>query len=159
MTETEELKKNTEQAYMLQRIEAVRQYIHKISEESIVLMKATFKADAIEGTFFLVYFISLIALYWFDVPADTRRVILDYAFLAAVFAMLHAWKVRAQWREKEGEWIGATTALAKLGILPERPEDGDRIKRKRKIWSEGIAMVKRWAEEKAAELKKGFAPA
>lgn len=157
MTEMEELKANTEKAKVHQTLDAIGKYIHQLSDECDERFKMTLRADALVMFTFVGYFaVMLIALFG-DLPYEVRRMHTELIFCVELVAIFRSWYFTKQWREKEGEWTGATQILRLLGMLHPEKERG--VKNKKKLWSEGMAMVKRWAEEKAAQMKKGFAPA
>lgn len=157
MSEMEQLKENAEKAKVIQTLDAVSKYIHEISESCDHRLRWSLRCDILEGIAFFGYWTILTTALFMDAPDDVRRICMDFAFLVVLVAMFRSWKATRLWREKEGEWTGATKMLQLFGMLPPDKEKG--IKNKKKLWSEGIEMVKRWAEEKAAQLKKGFAPA
>ena len=157
LTETERLKQNTEKSKVVQTLDAVGKYIHEISESCDHRLRWSLRCDVLEGIALLGYWVILTTALFMNAPDDVRRICTDLALGVVLVAMFRSWKATKLWREKEGEWVGATKMLQLFGMLPPDKERG--IKNKKKLWSEGMEMVKRWAAEKAAQLKKGFAPA
>lgn len=157
MTEMEELKQNAEQAKVKQTLDGISAYMDQLVEECDIALKKSLRADSLLMLTFAGYFAVLTIAVFADLDPMIRRLHTELMFMVELVALFRQFYFTKVWREKEGEWTGFCNTLRILGMLPPRGEKG--IKNKKKLWSEGIAMVKRWAEEKAAELKKGFAPA
>lgn len=151
----EELKKNAEKARVSQTLDSITKYIHEISDSCDHRLKWSIRCDVLEQITIMSYFGLLILCISLNVSDAVRDNATDAMFFVVLMAIIRSWKANRLWREKEGEWTGATNVLRLLGMLP--PEDGGRERKKRRTWNEGVEMVKSWAAEKKAKMNKGFA--
>lgn len=157
MSEMQQLKENADRALVQQKLNAIAEYMLDLSKSCLHRLEWSIRCDKLEAFAFLGYFVILLTSVWLDTSREFHRTVMDLAFFVVMIAIIRSWNANKLWREKEGEYTGATNILRMLGMLPDVPPPGER--KKRKVISEFFGTMKAWATEKAAQMKKGYAPA
>lgn len=157
MSEMEQLKENAEKSKLVQTLGDVSKYLDSLMEECSTRLKASFRADGLVLFTFFGYFAVLIVALFGNLDPVIRRLATELTFMVELVAIFRSWHFTKRWREKEGEWNGAVNVLRILGMVPPEQERG--IKNKKKIFSEGIELVKRWFTQKKEAQEKMYAPA
>lgn len=147
MSEMEQMKKNADDAYRLQRFQEVSEYIDKLLAEAKHCLFWSLRA----ATVYLVCWLAWVVLGLVS-PVLGHSVGVLLFFGGLVFQ--HYWDRRAA--RAMGELDGAFKTLELLGLMPP---DGTRRPRKRKPLQEMVDKVRSWAVEKQKAKEKAYAPA
>lgn len=147
MSESEDLKKNADISRATQQVDALRKYLQFLNariSETRSRQKSSFKIWALAWLAWVVggafnpgmnyVLLIMFMLTWFYDSFRLTQLMKAYA-----------------------EYRGAIRVLEILGHLKVDEDQGDR--KKRKIFEEGVSMVKRWFSEKKAVQEKAYAPA
>lgn len=147
MSETEDLKKATDESKHRQQMQAVSDYLDKISAEIDVKEKAHKISSVAYMIAWVCWMAAAFAPDWVHTIATTMFIVVliydqfRFSRLMSSYSELH----------------GAIHTLRLLGYLPPRDEDGE--KKKRRVVSEFVEMVKQWAITKQKAKETVYAPA
>lgn len=144
MTESEELKKNTEHQKAMQQMQAISAYLDTLLEE----IDRTSKRAADSNIIYLVVWLCWVAVGFFAQWADNM---FQLFFVAALCYDFYRSIQRAR---AFAEFRGAVKILELLGMIPPR---GERDESKSKFWEEGVAIVKGWFTKKETAKKEAYA--
>lgn len=149
MSETEELKKNTENSYRVQVYKELNAYLDSLSAEIDEALKRdreglwvytgcwlVWIASSVLDAYGLFYHLGLVGFFFGWGYSNYRSRVLSRAL---------------------GKWRGAMDVLEILGIVSKRPPTVNR--KKRKSISEFFDTVKNWAIKKKQAQDKVYAPA
>lgn len=133
MTESEQLKKNTEVEFANQRMAELTAYIDKTFNRLVAQIRWQYRSVLMDLACFVMYFVSIIALTVYEVPELPALKITHYATLVLWFSigrtLLHTGRVAAI----QGEIDGIFNTLEILGMISHiRDEDGAKRTKKRK---------------------------
>ncbi len=146
MSEQEELQKGRNESKTRSIIEGVSKYLDTLSAEIDECFTREWSA-------WIIYFVA-----WFgwamssflDFPPGHS--VMQMIFIISIFYEAYRRAITAR---KVGEFVGALKMLELLGMIP--PTGGNR-RRQRKIWSEGVDIVKGWFTRKKEVQEKVYAP-
>lgn len=158
MSETDDLKLETQKQAMMQKMDSISQYLDMLIKKSSDTFYWSMRADALEFFSFSGYTAIAFACSLTHTSKDMTDLYLNLAWLVVLTAIFRGWNLNREWAKAEAEWKGAITILNLLGMVPP-PPDRTRDKKKVGVWSEGIDMVKGWATKKQAAQEKVYAPA
>lgn len=147
MSETEDLKKATEESKFRQQMEAVSAYLDRMSATILETQKAHKISSAIYMVAWGLWIASSFAPDWTYHPATMLFIM---ALIYDQFRFVRMMRAYAEFR-------GCIETLRLLGYLPPQNEGGE--KKKRKILSEFRDMVKSWATKKQKARDEVYAPA
>lgn len=146
MSEMEDLKKSAEHQKAVQTMQGVSDYLDRLTAAIDTARRAHSFSTAL-------WFVAWLG--W--VASGFSGIEIEYIFLMVyLFALIYD-----QYRFREmtnafREFRGAIEILKLLGYV-NLPDRGDR--QKRKIFEEGVSMVKRWFTQKKEAQEKVYAPA
>lgn len=150
MSEQEQLKKNAEEAYRKQRALELNKYLDALSARVSKELATAKRASMIQAG---------ICVAWILTNFLHNEIVFAVGWLVFLSGLMYSHWCDRTLKGTFGEFHGALKTLYLLGLLDEDP-DGMRGKRKKKrAWSDGMAMVKRWATEKKAAQDKVYSPA
>lgn len=149
MTETDDLKQKAAESKARQQVESVGAYLNSLSREidSCIIREQ----DA-----WIIYMIAWGAwmIAGFITGNDGGQVMELIFFISLVYQSYRHTRTRRAF----GEFAGAIKVLELLGMVPPRPPKGERESKKR-VWSEGIDIVRGWAAKKQKAQEEAYAPA
>ncbi len=148
MTETEQLKKNADDALVKQRYREVSAYLDVLLKR----MEHCVKWSMISS---LAYMGAWVAWVILDLAFPWGK---GWWFIIWVAGLIwqQIWDVRLA--SVRGKLDGAFKVLELLGLVPPASE-GDSRKKKKRFWEEARQIVKEWASKKKAAQDKAYAPA
>lgn len=143
----EQLKKETEKQYTIQRFKALNELIDRLSADIDECIKRTHDA-------WIVYFVawfSWMIVGFFDKGAN-------YLFLMIfMFALIYSGYRHSKLSRAFGKFFGVMEALEAMGFLDKDDHRGK--KKKRKVLEEFTQMVTGWFKQKKEAQDKVYAPA
>lgn len=141
MSEMQKLKEETERQYVKQRLDEIGKYIEELADECHARFLYTMRCDILETICFVAYWAVLVMIIFLDVPQWVRDNATGMMFLVWLVAIFRGWYHNKRWREKEGEWEGATRVLKILGMMKEMPPAPPRKKHE---WHPFAGLVETW---------------
>lgn len=157
MSEMEQLKKNAEEQLANQKLNEISKYL----EHLLATGDKTYYWRIRAGRLVDIVFFSYIGLLWLEVWLETPELIRDIAnhswFVILVITIARDFLLNAKHIHAVGEWQGAVKTLEILGILDHRTKRGN--PRKKRVWEEGVNMVKSWFEKKKKVQEEVYVPA
>lgn len=135
MTESEELKKNTEIQRTEQIYKEMNEYLDDLTARILYTMKRDFEAWVI----YIVVWLSWVAIGFF-MPS------LDQMFnLFFLFALVYQFYRTNERISASAEFRGAIKTLRIMGMIPPR---ADPVENKKHFWEEGKELVRAWMTKK-----------
>jgi hypothetical protein len=149
MTEEGQLRESADRSHALQRAKDMNNYIDLLSERIDYTQKRYNDSNWI----YLVAWLSWVIVGFLHDYVSYQ--IMTFVFILALFYT----SVRlVEWRNAVGMLIGTIRTLEILGFVdPIQRSDGK--KKKKRLWSEGFDIVKRWAFSKKSAQEKVYKPA
>lgn len=148
MSEQKELQKGVAESKVRTRVEELSKYLDGMSvkiEEAIAREKGSWLIYGVGwGSWLAVGFLR-------DPSANN---LMELIFIMTIFYQGYC---RQRTAGLIGEFMGAIRTLEILGFLPPTISRGNR--KKKRLWSEGADLVKRWAASKKMTQEKVYAPA
>jgi ABC-type multidrug transport system fused ATPase/permease subunit len=153
MTEEEQLKRNAAAQKAQQQFEEVSAYFDS-------LVAAAMAAIRREAAFAAAYALAFAGL-WVAVLAVGVGAAPEWVATAANFAFLLAmvlsFTATTRRVDAVAEFVGVVRVLRMLGMLPPAPPEAPR--RRRRVWREGVDMVREWAAKRKAAQERVWQPA
>ncbi len=157
MSEMDTLKENTEKSAAIQKMESISKYLDVLIAKCVDAAYWNFRGSVLQLISIVAYWVTSFLVNFLNIPDDQKWWFIGLSFVVLLVTWYRELVLERDYAKAEKEWDGAIHILQLLGMVkPPRPR-GNRSKRK--IWKEGVDLVKMWAVSKKKMQEKVYAPA
>lgn len=141
-------RREADKSKSLQQMKDITEYLNRVADHIEECRKGYDGSMLI----FTVAWIAWVASDYVEHGAFTNIFLIIYLLAVLYNNLRYTWLCSAK-----AEFSGAIKILEILGMIPPRPPRGE--KKKRRMWSEMVDVVKGWATRKKEAQEKVYAPA